>query len=55
MTWANYDDAILQLENAGLIIDSQRLTIDSRIQRWPVRDGKGNEKPGWTKLKEWQS
>lgn len=55
MTWANYDDALLQLENAGLLIDSQRLTIDSRIQRWPVLDGKGNDKPGWTKLKEWQS
>lgn len=53
MTWANYDDALNQIREAGLIIDKE-LSFDARIQRWKV-DGEDREKRGWTKLREWQS
>lgn len=53
MTWANYDDALNQIRDAGLIIDKE-LSMDARIQRWKV-DGEDREKRGWTKLREWQS
>lgn len=54
MTWINYDDVRRQLEAAGLVIDKD-LTFDARIQRWKTNDSKGGEKPGWSRLKEWQS
>lgn len=54
MTWINYDDIRAQIELAGLILDKD-LTFDSRIQRWKTGDSKGGEKPGWSRLKEWQS
>lgn len=53
MTWVNYDDALNQIRDAGLIID-KGLSMDARIQRWKV-DGEDHEKRGWTKLREWQS
>lgn len=53
MTWVNYDDALNQIRDAGLIIDKS-LSMDARIQRWKV-DGEDREKRGWTKLREWQS
>lgn len=54
MTWINYDDIRAQMECAGLILDKD-LSFDSRIQRWKTADSKGGEKPGWSRLKEWQS
>ena len=53
MTWVNYDDALNQIRDAGLLID-KGLSMDARIQRWKV-DGEDHEKRGWTKLREWQS
>lgn len=55
MNYINYDDALRQLEAAGLVIDTAKLTIDGRIQRWKTNDSRGGDKPGWTRLKEWQS
>ena len=54
MTWINFDDAEQQILAAGLILDKP-LTVDGRIQRWKIADSKGGEKPGWTRLREWQS
>lgn len=54
MTWVNYDDVVRQIESAGIVIDKP-LNVDCKIQRWKLVDGKGNEKPGWSRLKEWQS
>lgn len=54
MTWANYDDVQRQLEAAGLVLDKQ-IAVDARIQRWKTADSKGGEKPGWSRLKEWQA
>ena len=55
MNYINYDDALRQLEAAGLQIDTQKLSVDGRIQRWKTDDSKGGDKPGWSRLKEWQS
>lgn len=52
--YINYDDVVAQLEGAGLVLDKP-LTFDARIQRWKTADSKGGEKPGWSRLKEWQS
>jgi putative DNA primase/helicase len=49
----NYDDVRAQLAAAGLILDKE-LTFDARIQRWKT-DGKGHEKNGWSRLREWTS
>lgn len=54
MSWANLDDVQRQLEAAGLLID-KALVADSRIQRWKTADSKGGEKPGWSRLREWQA
>jgi putative DNA primase/helicase len=54
----NYDHAISQLREAGLLLDADRrklpLTIDGTIQRWKVEGG-DQEWRGWTRLKEWVS
>lgn len=55
MNFINYDDALRQLELAGIIIDPTKLSVDGRIQRWKTADSKGGEKPGWSRLKPWQS
>lgn len=52
--YINYDDVVAQLEGAELVLDKP-LTFDARIQRWKTADSKGGEKPGWSRLKEWQS
>jgi putative DNA primase/helicase len=54
MTWVNFRDAEAQILGAGILPDKD-LAIDGRIQRWKTADSKGNEKPGWTRLREWQS
>ena len=54
MTWVNFRDAEAQILAAGILPDKD-LAIDGRIQRWKTADSKGNEKPGWTRLREWQS
>lgn len=54
MTWINYDDVVSQIEGVGIVLDKP-LTIDGKIQRWKTGDAKGGEKPGWTRLREWQS
>lgn len=53
MSWENYDDAMDQLRDAGLIID-KTLTFDARIQRWKV-ENEDKEKRGWSRLREWTS
>lgn len=55
MNYINYDDALRQLELHGLQIDLDKLSIDGRIQRWKTADSRGGDKPGWTRLREWQS
>ena len=50
----NFDDVERQILAAGLVLDKP-LRFDSVIQRWKTTESKGGEKPGWTKLKEWQS
>ena len=53
MTASNYDDALQQLQAAGLIIPPGGLVLNtSRAQRVLVVDG-GREKRGWYWLKEW--
>lgn len=54
MSAVNFDNVLGQLADAGLIVDSSRLTFDARIQRWKV-NGENAEKRGWTKLREWTS
>jgi len=54
MTWINFDDAERQILAAGILPDKP-LTIDGRIQRWKTTDSKGGERPGWSRLREWQS
>jgi putative DNA primase/helicase len=54
MTWVNFRDAEAQILAAGILPDKD-LAIDGRIQRWKTSESKGNEKPGWTRLREWQS
>jgi putative DNA primase/helicase len=54
MSWINFRDAEAQILAAGILPDKD-LAIDGRIQRWKTADSKGNEKPGWTRLREWQS
>ncbi len=55
MLQVNFDDAVRQIEAAGILLDPNRpLRFDARIQRWQV-DGEGREKRGWTRLKEWTS
>jgi putative DNA primase/helicase len=54
MTWVNFRDAEAQILAAGILPDKD-LVVDGRIQRWKTADSKGNEKPGWTRLREWQS
>lgn len=54
MSWVNYDDVLRQIEASGIVIDKP-LNVDCKIQRWKLVDGNGNEKPGWSRLKEWQS
>lgn len=49
----NYEDVLAQLMAAGLVIDKE-LALDARIQRWKT-DGKGREKNGWSRLREWTS
>jgi len=49
----NYDDAIAQIQIAGLILDKP-LILDGRIQRWKV-EGEDRERRGWTRLREWTS
>lgn len=51
MALNNFDDVMLQLRAAGLIIDKE-LVFDSRIQRWRV-EGEDHERQGWTRLREW--
>lgn len=53
MSYVNYDDALNQIRDAGLIVD-KTVSFDARIQRWKV-DGEDREKRGWTKLREWTS
>ncbi len=54
MTWINFHDAETQILLAGIRPDKE-LAIDGRIQRWKTEDSKGGERPGWTRLREWQS
>lgn len=54
MNHINYDDVRAQLELAGLVLDKP-LTFDARIQRWKTDTGKGNERNGWSRLREWTS
>lgn len=49
----NYDDAISQLQLAGLVLDKP-LILDGRIQRWKA-EGEDRERRGWTRLREWTS
>jgi putative DNA primase/helicase len=53
MSYANYDDVLIQLRNAGLIV-APPLNLEAKIQRWKVED-EGVEKRGWSRLREWQS
>lgn len=48
----NYDDAIAQIRDAGLLID--HLLVDGRTHRTRV-DGEDREKRGWYLLHEWTS
>jgi putative DNA primase/helicase len=52
--WVNYDHAIRQIQASGIQIDLNRISFDSRIQRWTVA-GEDKEKRGWTRLREWTS
>lgn len=54
MSYVNYDDALNQIRDGGLLVESSKLSFDARIQRWKV-DGEDREKRGWTKLREWTS
>lgn len=54
MNHINFDDVRAQLLGAGLILDKD-LTFDARIQRWKTDSGKGNERNGWSRLREWTS
>lgn len=55
MSYINLDDTIHQLEARGILIDGSKLRVDGEIQRWKTSESKGGDKPGWTRLKEWQS
>lgn len=54
MSWINLADVEAQLRGAGLAIDKP-LSVDVKFQRWKTADSAGNEKPGWSRLKEWCS
>jgi putative DNA primase/helicase len=50
----NLADAENQIQALGIVLDKP-LQLDGRIQRWKTTESKGNDKPGWTRLREWQS
>ena len=50
----NLLDVQQQLAAAGLVVDKD-LRFDAKIQRWKTSDSKGGDKPGWSRLNEWQS
>jgi len=54
----NYDHAITQLREAGLILDRDRRgkppIFDGQIQRWRV-ESEDKEWRGWSRLREWTS
>ena len=55
MLQVNYDDALRQIEAAGIILDPKHpLRFDARTQRWNI-DAGDREKRGWTRLREWTS
>lgn len=55
MLQVNYDDAVAQIEAAGILLDPRKpLRFDARTQRWKV-NGEGREERGWTRLREWTS
>jgi len=54
MNHINHADVVAQLTGHGLVLDRE-LTFDARIQRWKMVDGRGNEKAGWSRLREWVS
>lgn len=54
MNIVNLSDAEQQIQSLGIVLDKP-LQLDGRIQRWKTTESKGNDKPGWTRLREWQS
>lgn len=54
--YVNFDDVERQMLAAGIVLDTQHpLRFDARIQRWKTLESKGGDKPGWSRLREWQS
>lgn len=54
MNIVNLSDAEQQIQSLGIVLDKP-LRLDGTIQRWKTTESKGNDKPGWTRLREWQS
>jgi putative DNA primase/helicase len=55
MNYLNYTDVLNLLDSYGLVIDSTKLSFDGRFNRWPTKDSKGADKPGWTRFTVSQS
>lgn len=47
MTWANYDDALAQLQGAGLLMGRDGMLVDTPKPVRVLVEGQGREKKGW--------